>query len=129
MAEPRKDRQTPSRSIDLPYSDTRGPETVAIYNSTGRSAQEWQQLLCYDILSVKQDGLWVRIKFGHAVPRRNGKNEIAAIREMRGLKHDENILHTTHRTTTSHVAMEEQKSRNAVPCCSECYCGLLVAVT
>ena len=38
--------------------------------------------------------------------RRNGKNEIAAIRELYGLKQGESILHTAHRTTTSRAAWE-----------------------
>lgn len=45
-------------------------------------------------------------KFGYAVPRRNGKNEIAAIRELYGLQQGESILHTAHRTTTSRAAWE-----------------------
>ena len=43
-------------------------------------------------------------KFGYSVPRRNGKNEIAAIRELYGLTVGERILHTAHRTTTSSSA-------------------------
>ena len=49
---------------------------------------------------------WVHTKFGYSVPRRNGKNEIVAIREMYGLKNGEKILHTAHRTTTTHSAWE-----------------------
>lgn len=106
MAEVRKGRQTPTQSIVLPYRETKGEEAVALYNSTGRSAQEWQQLLLADILSVNEDGLWIHTRFGYSVPRRNGKNEIVAIREMWGLKNGEHILHTAHRTTTTHSAWE-----------------------
>lgn len=81
-------------------------EAVELYNSTGRTAQEWQELLSCDILATNDDGLWVHTKFGYSVPRRNGKNEIVAMREMWGLKHGENMLHTAHRTTTSHAAWE-----------------------
>lgn len=59
-----------------------------------------------DILAYNEDGLWVHTKFGYSVPRRNGKNEIVAIREMYGLKNGEKILHTAHRTTTTHSAWE-----------------------
>lgn len=106
MGDVRKGRQNPTGGITLPYTKTHGEEAVEIYNSTGRTAQEWQELLLYDILAENDDGLWVHTKFGYSLPRRNGKNEIAAMRELWGLKHGENILHTAHRTTTSHAAWE-----------------------
>lgn len=99
-------RQTPTASVVLPYKKTRGQEAVRLYEPTGRTAQEWQQLLLFDILAENEEGLWVHTKFGWSVPRRNGKNEIAAMREMWGLEHGERILHTAHRTTTSHAAWE-----------------------
>ena len=45
MGEVRKGRQTPTQSVTLPYSSTHGAEAIEIYNSTGRTAQEWQELL------------------------------------------------------------------------------------
>ncbi len=102
----RKGRQTPTQSVVLPYTTTKGKESIDLYNKTGRTAQEWQELLMYDILAVNDDGLWVHTKFGYSVPRRNGKNEIVVMREMWGLQHGEKILHTAHRTTTSHAAWE-----------------------
>ena len=45
-------------------------------------------------------------KAGYSLSRRNGKNEVVVMREMWGLKHNEKILHTAHRTTTSHAAWE-----------------------
>lgn len=104
MAEQRKGRQTPTQSVVLPYFATKGQEAIDLYNQSGRTAQEWQELLLSDILAVNDDGLWVHTKFGYSVPRRNGKNEIVAIREMYGLIHGERILHTAHRTTTSSSA-------------------------
>lgn len=104
MDEPRRGRQRPTKSITLPYTETRGQDAIDLYNSTGRTAQEWQELLMYDILAVNQDGLWVHTKFGYSVPRRNGKNEVVVIREMIGLERGEKILHTAHRTTTSAAA-------------------------
>lgn len=101
MAETRKGRQTPTKSIILPYQNTRGQEAIERYNSSGRTAQEWQELLIYDIMAVNEDGLWVHSKFGECVPRRNGKNEVVVIREVAGLENGEAILHTAHRTTTS----------------------------
>ena len=102
----KKGRQTPTQSVVLPYTKTEGQEAIALYNSTGRTAQEWQELLLADILACNEDGLWVHTRYGYSVPRRNGKNEIVAIREMYGLKKGEKILHTAHRTTTTHSAWE-----------------------
>lgn len=104
MGEVRKGRQTPTKSIILPYTETRGQEAIDLYNSSGRTAQEWQELLTYDILAVNDDGLWVHTKFGEEIPRRNGKNEVVVIRELWGLTNGEKILHTAHRTTTSTAA-------------------------
>ncbi len=104
--EKKRGRQTPTVSVVLPYEKTEGQEAIRLYNSTTRKAQEWQELMLYDILAVNEDGLWTHTKFGFSVPRRNGKNEIVAIREMYGLKQGEAIIHTAHRTTTSHEAWE-----------------------
>lgn len=106
MAEVRKGRQTPTQSQVLPYTITYGNEAIDIYNTTGRTAQEWQELLCYDIMAVNEEGLWVHTKAGYSIPRRNGKNEVVVMREMWGITHGEKILHTAHRTTTSHAAWE-----------------------
>ncbi len=104
MTESRIGRQTPTKSIVLPYIETRGQEAIDLYNGSGRTAQPWQELLIYDILAVNEDGLWVHTKFGEEIPRRNGKNEVVVIRELYGLTHEERILHTAHRTTTSTAA-------------------------
>lgn len=106
MAEQRKGRQLPTQSVILPYEQTHGKEAVDLYNTTGRTAQEWQEIMLYDILAFNEDNLWVHTKFGYSVPRRNGKNEIVVMREMWGIKNGERILHTAHRTTTSHAAWE-----------------------
>ena len=65
---------------------------------------EWQKLLTADIMAVNSDGLWTHLKFGYSLPRRNGKNEILVIRELYGLEHGEQMLHTAHKTTTSNSA-------------------------
>lgn len=106
MAKIRIGNQRPTHSITLPYKETLGQEAIDIYNSSGRTAQPWQELIIYDMLAVNKDSLWVHTKFGYSVPRRNGKNEIVVMREMWGLKKGESILHTAHRTTTSHAAWE-----------------------
>ena len=107
--EVRKGRQTPTTSVVLPYEKTLGEEAVTLYESTGRKAQEWQQLLVYDIMARTDENLWTHSRFGYSVPRRNGKNEVIAIREMWGLMHGEHILHTAHRTTTSRSSWERLK--------------------
>ena len=106
MAEVRLGRQTPTTSYTLPYQQTKGNEAIDIYNSTNRTAQEWQELLMADILAVNEEGLWVHTKYGYSIPRRNGKNEVVVIREMWGFQNGERIIHTAHRTTTSHAAWE-----------------------
>lgn len=46
------------------------------------------------ILAVNADNLWTHAKYGYSVSRRNGKNEVIAIREMYGLMQGEHIIHT-----------------------------------
>lgn len=107
MSEKRLGRQTPTTSVVLPYEKTYGAEAIELYNKTLRTALPWQELLLYDILAYRDDGLWMHTKYGYSVPRRNGKNEIVAMREMYGLiKLGEMIIHTAHRTTTSHHAWD-----------------------
>lgn len=96
--------QTPTHSVVIPYTDTRGQKANNLYRETGREPQEWQENLVNDILAVNEDGLWVHPKFGYSVPRRNGKGEILTIRELYGLGIGEHICHTAHRTTTSSSA-------------------------
>lgn len=105
MAEPKRlGRQTPTQSVILPYTETHGKEAIELYEKTGRKAQDWQKLLIYDILAYNDDGLWIHTKFGYEVSRRNGKNEVVAIRELYGLLNGEHMLHTAHRTMTSNSA-------------------------
>ena len=54
-------RQTPTAAVVLPYTTTHGQKAIDLYNTTGRTAQQWQQLLLYDILAENEDGLWVHI--------------------------------------------------------------------
>lgn len=102
----RKGNQSPTRSVVLSYKKSKGKEAVQLYNSTTRKAQKWQEKLIESIMAYGKGGLWKHTKFGYSVPRRNGKNEVVAIREMWGLKNGEHILHSAHRTTTSHSAWE-----------------------
>lgn len=103
-------RQTPTQSVVFPYEATDGKKAIDQYNETGRTAQEWQELLIYDMLAQTPEGLWVHTKFGYSLPRRNGKNEVATIRELYGLKEGEQMLHTAHRTKTSRMAWERLKT-------------------
>ena len=73
---------------------------------SGRKALEWQQNIIYDILGKNADGKWTHTTFGFEVPRQNGKGEILLMRELYGLAAGERVLHTAHRTDTSHKAWE-----------------------
>jgi phage terminase large subunit-like protein len=95
-------RQSPTVSVILPYTDTKGAEAIALYNKSEKDALPWQEALTYDIMAVDDDGLWVHQKFGYSVPRRNGKSEMALARCIWGLKNNERILYTAHRTSTAH---------------------------
>lgn len=106
MTEERIGRQTPTLCAVLPYQKTRGAEAVEIYNKTGRKAREWQEIQLYDIMAENEDGLWVHTRYGYEIPRRNGKGEVLTMRELWGLLNGERIIHTAHRSTTSHSAWE-----------------------
>ena len=95
-------RQSPTVSVVLPYTSTRGAEAVDLYNKSEREALEWQEALTYDIMAVDDDGLWIHQKFGYSVPRRNGKSEMALARCIWGLANGERILYTAHRASTAH---------------------------
>ena len=108
-------RQTPTVSVILPYTDTKGQEAVSLYNKCEKSMFEWQELLTYDLMAVDDDGLWVHQKFGYSVPRRNGKSEMALARCIWGLKNGERILYTAHRASTAH-SIWERLSRLCAKC-------------
>ena len=84
-----------------------------MYKASGRRAQDWQKSLLKDMMACTQGkGLWIHTKFWFSVPRRNGKNEVLLIHEMYGLVElGEHILHTAHRTTTTHAAWERLYDR------------------
>lgn len=94
-------RQFPTQSLVLPYTDTRGGEAILLYDQSTRKTMEWQQSLLYDIMATDDEGLWVHIKFGWSIPRRNGKSEVAIARAIWGLLHDEAVLYTAHLVNTS----------------------------
>ena len=98
--------QSPTVSVILPYESTKGPEAIELYNGTERTALEWQEALCYDIMATDPEGYWIHQKFGYSVPRRNGKSENVLMRCLWGLKNGERILYTAHRATTSHAVWE-----------------------
>lgn len=100
-------RQTPTISVILPYTETLGSEAIEMYDRSDRSSMEWQQRLIYDIMAVDAQGLFIHMKFGYSVPRRNGKSEILIMRATWGVSHGRRVLYTAHRTTTSHNAWEK----------------------
>lgn len=106
MAKKKIGNQKPTQSLILSTKNSEYKEAIELYERSGRTAQKWQIELLKAILSKTKKELWVHTKFGYSVPRRNGKNEIVAIRELYGLVKGEHINHTAHRTTTSHSAWE-----------------------
>ena len=98
--------QNPTQSVILNYKTSLYQKAIDLYEKSGRTAQEWQVKLTKHIYAINKDNLWTHAKFGYSLPRRNGKNEIIVFREMDGLERGERILHTAHRTTTSHAAWE-----------------------
>ena len=98
--------QKPTKQHVLSYKKSLYKDAIEEYKKTGRTAQKWQETILEYIMAVNKDGLWTHAKFGYSVPRQNGKNEIVAMREMHGIVSGERILHTAHRTSTSHMAWE-----------------------
>ena len=101
MPEARHGEQLPTHSVVIPYEKTLGGEAVTLYNRSRRKAMPWQEQQIYDIMAVDADGLWLHMKYGYSLPRRNGKSEIIVMRVIWGLTHGEKILYTAHRTSTS----------------------------
>ena len=102
-------QQTPTNSFIIPYERSLGNEAIDLYNNTTRTAMEWQEIQMMDIMAVNEDGEWLHMKYGYSIPRRNGKSELLVMRELWGLLHGESILHTAHRTPTSHASWEKLK--------------------
>ncbi len=102
----RKGSQEPTTKVVIPFESSRGSEAIELYEKTGREAQEWQKNMIAEIMAETEDGLWTHTRYGYSLPRRNGKNEVACIRELWGLMQGEHIIHTAHRVTTSHAAWE-----------------------
>ena len=109
MAKKKIGSQVPTQALFISCSKSLYKEAVEFYEKSNRKAQKWQNNLLKPMLARNKKGLWVHTKFGYSIPRRNGKNEIIAIREFYGLENGEKILHTAHRTTTSHAAWERLK--------------------
>lgn len=106
MAKKKIGNQKPTQSLILSTKNSDYKKAIELYERSGRKSQKWQNNLLKAILAKNKKGLWVHTKFGYSVPRRNGKNEIIAMRELSGLDEGEHINHTAHRTTTSHAAWE-----------------------
>lgn len=100
--------QSPTAGFTLTTPDTNSESAAAIrqYKKAKRKILPWQQDVLHHMMAKTPDGLWLHSRFGFSVPRQNGKNEIIAIREMYGLLNGERILHTAHRTSTTHAAWE-----------------------
>lgn len=102
----RTGRQTPTKSVELPYIKTKGEQAIKLYSLTGRQLMPWQKDRLRFMMGRNEQNLWVHTKYGYSVPRRNGKTEDVYAREMWGLVFGEHILHTAHRTDTAHSSFE-----------------------
>lgn len=111
MLDKRVGRQEPTLSVVLPYSDSLGEEACEIYNKSRRHTMPWQELMLEDIMAVDENGLWIHMKFGWSIPRRNGKSEILIVRALWGITHGRRVLYTAHRTTTSTSAWNKCVAR------------------
>ena len=107
MSEVRLGKQTPTICIRLPYTESLGTEAVDIYNQSYRTAQDWQALMLEDIMAVNDSGLWIHMKYGWSIPRRNGKSEILIMRAIWDLLHERRCLYTAHRESTAASAWEK----------------------
>lgn len=103
----RKGKQTPTICIRLRYADSIGTEAVDLYNQSDRTVQDWQALMLEDIMAVNADGLWIHMKYGWSIPRRNGKSEILIMRAIWDLLHERRCLYTAHRESTAASAWEK----------------------
>lgn len=103
----RKGKQTPTICIRLPYDESIGSEAVDLYNQSDRTAQEWQALMVEDIMALDDSGLWLHMKAGWSIPRRNGKSEILIMRILWDLTHNRRALYTAHRDNTAASAWEK----------------------
>ncbi len=107
MSEVRLGKQTPTICIRLPYTESIGTEAVDLYNQSDRTAQDWQALMLEDIMAVNDSGLWIHMKYGWSIPRRNGKSEILIMRAIWDLLHERRCLYTAHRESTAASAWEK----------------------
>lgn len=103
----RKGKQTPTICIRLPYTESLGTEAADLYNKSDRTAQDWQALMLEDIMAVNDSGLWIHMKYGWSIPRRNGKSEILIMRAIWDLLHERRCLYTAHRESTAASAWEK----------------------
>lgn len=106
MANIRLGNQKPTRELVLPFKKSDGKKAIELYKKTKREIYPWQETIVNRILAKNEDGLWTHSKFGYSVPRQNGKNEIVAIVELYALHQGLRVIHTAHRTSTSHKAWE-----------------------
>lgn len=107
MSEVRLGKQTPTICIRLPYTESIGTEAVDLYNQSDRTAQDWQALMLEDIMAVNDSWLWIHMKYGWSIPRRNGKSEILIMRAIWDLLHERRCLYTAHRESTAASAWEK----------------------
>ena len=95
MTETRLGRQTPTQSVTIPYSKTRGQEAAELYAKTGNELLEWQQLLQCDIMAVNDDGLWMHQKYGFSAETKRKVGKCVGALPMGTEKRRKNSIHGT----------------------------------
>ena len=97
----------PSFTNIKPNTKTKGGQATKLYAATGQKLLGWQQTQTDGLMAIDKTGLWLYPDWCLSLSRRNGKGEILAARELWGiLAAREKIMHTAHRTSTSHDAYE-----------------------
>lgn len=105
MSEKRYGNQTPTEFVVQPYENSRGQQSIDLYESSGRTLYPWQKQAITDMLAIYEDSvngcLFVHDEIGYSVARRNGKTEIMLCRILDGYLNSENGLYTAHLVDSS----------------------------
>lgn len=90
------------------YVSTTGHEAIKLAAMAGLIADPWQEFVVVNALGERADGKWAAFEVGLDVPRQNGKNGVAEIRELAGLflLGERLIIHSAHEFATAIEAFE-----------------------
>jgi hypothetical protein len=87
------------------YGQSEGHLAILLTSAYGYTPDPWQADILTDWLAKDQRGKWVSADCGLSVPRQNGKNIVAEMRELYGMVVlGEKWLHTAHQVKTTYKA-------------------------